>query len=81
MGVQDQFLQQLQHVWKCVGLWAGLWIKWKFQDTSIHHTSLTSWTVHWSHYLLLKEKVIDSEGYVVGAKVKSSLHEQMMGYL
>ena len=68
-------------MWKRVGLIAGFWTKQKFQDTSLHHTSLTPSLGHWSHYLLLKENIIDSLGYVGGAEVKSLLHVQMKGYL
>jgi len=59
------------HVWKRAGLLAAFWIKQKFEDTSLHHTSLTLCARCWSHYLLLKEKIIDSLGYVRGAEVKS----------
>lgn len=60
------------HVWKCASLLTGFWIKQKFQDTSLHHTSLTPWEGRWSHCLLLKEKITDFLGYVGGAKVKNS---------
>lgn len=60
------------HVWNCVGLLAGFWIKRKFQDTSLHHTSITPSSRHWSHYLILKEKITNSLRYVGGAKVKNS---------
>lgn len=61
-------------MWKCVGLWVGFWIKWKFQDTSLHHTSLTPHAEHWSHYFLLKENITDSQVYVRGARMKRLLH-------
>ena len=50
----------------------GFWIKSKFQDTSLHHTSLTPSAGRWSHYLLLKENITDSLGYVGGSEVKKS---------
>ena len=59
------------HVWKCVGLLTGFWIKQKFQDTSLHHTSLTPSAGRWIHYLLLKENITHSLGYVWEAEVKS----------
>lgn len=69
------------HVWKHDGLLVGFWIKRKFQDTSLHHTSPTSHAKRWSHYLLLKEKITDSQGYVGGAELKIPLHVKMRGYL
>ena len=69
------------HVWKCAGLLAGFWIKRKFQDTSLHHTSLTPSVQRWSNYLLGKENITDSIGYVGGAEVKIILHVQIRGYL
>lgn len=33
----------------------------------------------WSHYLLLKENITDSLGYVVLGEVKKSFHVQMKG--
>ena len=67
------------HVWKHASLLAGFWIKQKFQDTSLHHTTLTPWVGHWMHYILLKEKITYSQGYVGGVEVKSPLHVQMRG--
>lgn len=52
-----------------------------FQDTLLHHVSLMPWVGRWSHYLLLKENITDSQGYVGGVMVKSHLHVQMRGYL
>ena len=62
------------HVWKRVGLLSCFQIKWKFQDTSVHHTSLTLIAKRWSHCSLLKEKTTHSQGYVGGTKVISPLH-------
>ena len=42
-------------------------------------TSLTLIARCWSHFLLLKEKTTDSQGFVGGAKVKSPLHVQVRG--
>jgi len=67
------------HVWKCVGMLTIFYIKWKFQDTSVHHTSLTLVVGCWSHCFLLKEKITYPQGYVGGAKVKIPLHVQMRG--
>ncbi len=50
----------------------GFWIKQKSQDTFVHHTSLVPVVGHWSHSSLLKEQIVDSQGYVEGAKVKST---------
>jgi len=61
------------HVWKHAGLLASFSINKNFQDTLLHHTSLTSWARHWSHYLLLKEKITHSQGYLGGSNVKTSL--------
>jgi len=36
---------------------------------------------HWSHYLLLKENITDSLGYVGGAEVKIPFYVQIRGYL
>ena len=69
------------HVWKRVGLLTGFWIKRKFQDTSLHHTSLTPSAGCWSHYLLLKENITDSLGYVGGYEVKSPFMYKWGGYL
>ena len=69
------------HVWKRVGLLTGFWIKKKFQDTSLHHTSLTPSTRRWSHYLLLKENITNSLGYVGGVEMKNPFYVQMRGYL
>lgn len=48
----------------------GLWIKRKFQETSIHHTSLALIVGHWNHSSLLKEQTTNSQCYAGGAKVK-----------
>ena len=69
------------HVWKCVGLWVGFWIKKNFQGTSLNHTSLTPHVRHWSHYLLLKKMITDSQGYVGGPHVKIHLHVELRQYL
>jgi len=69
------------HAWKRASLLKSLWIKQKFQDTSLHHTSITPSAVRWSHYLLLKEKIIESLSYVGGDEVKSHLMYKWGGYL
>ena len=59
----------------------GFWIKQKSQDTYVHHTSLVPVVGHWSHSLLLKEQITESQGYVGGAKVKIPLLIQWKGYI
>jgi len=49
----------------------GFWNERKFQDKSLHHTSLTLLVGHWNHYLLLKENIADTLGYVGGVEVKN----------
>jgi len=44
-------------------------------------TSLTPIAGHWSHCSLLKEKSIDSQGYVGGAKVKKFFACTNEGYI
>jgi len=69
------------HVWKHDGLLRGFRLKRSFQDTSLHHISLTLSVGRWSHYLLVKENITDYLGYVGGAKVKSYFMYKWGGYL
>jgi len=67
------------HVWKRVSMSIDFWVKRKFQDKSIHHTSWTLIVGCWSHYSLLKEKTTDYQDYVGGVKVKIPFDVPMRG--